>query len=46
MELAATGEKETPVQKYNRLKLEIGNLIEEVSNYAVRTRFILLSFRI
>lgn len=31
-ELAGYGDKETPLQKYNRLKLEIEHLIEEVIN--------------
>lgn len=34
-ELAGFGEQETPAQKYNRLKLEIEHLVEELSDFSV-----------
>ena len=36
-ELAAADEEETQLQKYNRLKLEVENLIAEISNFSVKS---------
>lgn len=38
-ELTGQGEKETPIQKYQRLQCEIKELYDEVNDLKVRTMF-------
>lgn len=38
-ELAGEGEKETPIQKYQRLQCEMNELLEEIADLKVRRRF-------
>jgi len=41
-ELAARGEKETPLQKYYRLKLETEELVQEINSLQVKLLYFIL----